>query len=58
MVEDRCTGLTDGIYLVYGLTDLKENIEFDTFDYNGYKPPKGKSLAHKWIAIEEAVYIS
>ena len=55
MVEDRCTGLTDGTYLVYGLTDLKENIEFDT---NGYKPPKGKSLAHKWIAIEEAVYIS
>ena len=55
MVKDRCTGHTDCAYLVYELTDLIENIEID---YNGYKPSKRKSLAHKWIAIEEAVYIS
>ena len=49
MVEDRCTGLTDGTYLVYGLTDLKENIEFDTFDYNGYKvnDPEKRNLRGK-----------
>jgi len=43
---------------VYGLTHRRENFEVDTFDYNGYKPPKGKSIAHKWIATEKAVYIS
>ena len=36
----------------------KENFEVDTFDYNGYKAQKGKSIAHKWIATEKAVYIS
>ena len=40
------------------MTDLRENSEIDTFDYNGYKPPKGKSIAHKWIATEKTVYIS
>ena len=34
---------------------VRENIEIDTFDY---KRPKGKSIAHKWITIEKAVYIS
>jgi len=33
-------------------------IEIDTFDYNGYKPPKGKSIAHNSIATDKAVYIS
>jgi len=44
--------------LGHDLTDLRENTEIDTFDYNGYKPPKGKSIAHKWIAAEKIVYIS
>ena len=57
-VQDRCKGHTDGTDLVHDLTDLRENIEIDTFDYNGYKPPKGKSIAYKWIATEKAVYIS
>ena len=43
---------------MHDLTDLREITEIDTFDYNGYKPPKGKSIAHKWIATEKAVYIS
>jgi len=43
---------------MYGLTHRRENFEVDTFDYNGYKPPKGKSIARKWIATEKAVYIS
>ena len=47
--QDRCKGHTDGTDLVHDLTDLRENIEIDTFDYNGYKPPKGKSMAQKWI---------
>ena len=42
---------------MHDLTDLRENIEIDTFDYNGYKPPKGKSIAQKWIGTEKAVYI-
>jgi len=57
-VEDRCKGHTDGTDLVYGLTDRRENFEIDTFDYTGYKPPKGKYIAHKWIATEKALYIS
>jgi len=53
----RMTGMghTDGTDLVYGSTDRRE---IDTFDYNGYKPQKGKSIAHKWIATEKAVYVS
>ena len=42
--QDRCKGHTDGTDLVHDLTDLRENIEIDTFDYNGYKPPKEKPL--------------
>jgi len=57
-VEDRCKGHTDGTDLVYGLTDRRENFEIDTFDYNGYKLPKGKAIAHKWIAAEKSVCIS
>jgi len=55
-VEDRCMG--QGTDLVYGLTDRRENFEIDTFDCNGYKPLKGKYIAHKWIAIEKSLYIS
>jgi len=57
-VEDRCKGHTDGTDLVYGLRDRRENFEIDTFDYNGYKPPKGKYIAHKLIPTEKALYIS
>ena len=51
--QDRCKDHTDDTDLVYELTNLRENIEIDTFDYNGYKPPKGKSIVHKWIAAEK-----
>jgi len=27
----------------------------DTFDYNGYKPPKRKFIGHKWIATEKEI---
>ena len=57
-LQDRCKGHADGTDLGHDLTDLRENTEIDTFDYNGYKPPKGKSIAHKWIAAEKLVYIS
>jgi len=51
-VQDRCKDHTHGTDLVHDLTDLRESIEIDTFDYNGYKPLKGKFIAHKWIATE------
>ncbi len=57
-VQNRCKGHTNGTDLVHDLTYLRENIEIDTFDYNGYKPPKVNSIAHKCIATEKAVYIS
>jgi len=34
-------------------TAHRENKEVDTFDYNECKPPKGKSIVHRWIATKE-----
>jgi len=51
-VEDWYKGHTDGTNLVYGLANKIDTFDFD-FDYNEYKPPKGKAIAHKWFSTRE-----
>ena len=49
-VEDWYKGHTDGTDLV---NELADKIDTFDFDYNEYKPPKGKAIAHKWFSTRE-----